>query len=238
MDYPHIKKHFGEERLKKEIEFIERGAWLNPERDNWMGNYFLKIIDYLIGKNELVTNFDRWLKEARGSKDLKDCLFELICIDELSKNNKLIIKQKNGDKIPDAFLEDEKIYIEMTNIEDIPDSIELKVNDICNKSQGKFKSSLGIHLIGINGFFEYNDEEDGMVPKKELKQFVTDLREKMQKLDKNILCFLLVHNYFAYHPSIRQFRLYRQIPYRILNSVADWDLLRKIVGDFKIVQKE
>jgi len=240
MDYPYIKKHLGEERLRKEIEFIEKGEWLNPQREKegWMGYFALKIIDELIGKNESVTNFKKWSKEAKNSKNLKDCLFELICVNELSKKNKLTIKQKNGNKVPDGFIDNEKIYFEMTNLEDIPQSIELKVNNLCEKSQERFGSSLGIHLVGINGFFEYNEKEDRLVPKKELQQFVKDLREKIQKLDKNVLCFLLVHNYVAYHPNIEQIRLYMQIPHIIFNEIVDWNLLKKLVGGFDILQKE
>ncbi len=237
MNYLYIKRYLGEERLKKELEFIEKAEWVESKRkkDFWMGYIVLEMVDALIRKNESITNFKKWVKEAKESKNLKDCLFELTCIDEFSKNNKLIIKQKNGEKIPDAFIDNEKIYIEMTNLEDIPQSIELKVNDLCEKSQERFGNSLGIHLIGINGFFEYSKEEDKLIPKKELQVLFKDLTEKVQKLDKNILCFLLIHNYVAYHPNINQFRWYRQIPYIIFNEAVDWGLLKKMVGDFKIL---
>lgn len=238
--YLNIKKHLGEERLKKELEFkdVEWAEGRQRKDYIWMAYYTLKMIDTLIGKNESIPNFSKWVKEAKDSKDLKDCLFELICIDELSRNNKIIIKQKNGDKVPDAFIEDEKIYVEMTNLKDIPQSIELKVNDLCEKSQERFGNSLGIHLVGINGFFEYSAKEDKLIPKKELRVLVKDLTEKVQKLDKNILCFLLIHNYLAHHPHINQFRWYRQIPYLIFNETVDWNLLKKLVGDFEILKME
>lgn len=238
MDYPYIKKHLGGERLKKELEFIEKGDWLNTDRKKeevWLGNYVLKLIDELLRKNEIIPNFKKWVKEAKESKNLKDCLFELICIDNLSKESELIIKQKNDNKVPDGFIVNEKIYIEMTNLEDIPKSIELKVNDLCEKSQDKFKSSLGIHLVGINGFFKYNKKMNKLIPKKELQILIKDLTKKIQKLDKNILCFLLVHNHVAYHPLIREFRLYKEIPYTIFNGKIDWNLLKRILGDFKLI---
>ena len=158
MDYPYLKKHLGEGRLGKEIESLEKGAWVDTKRKRenviWMVYTALEIIDKLIEKNELVTNFAKWVREAKESKDLKDCLFELTCIDALSKNNKIIIKQKNGKKVPDAFITNENIYVEMTNLKDIPESIKLKVNDLCEKSLERFGSERGIHLIGIKGFFE------------------------------------------------------------------------------------
>ena len=65
-----------------------------------------------------------------------------------------------------------------------------------------------------------------------------DLKEKAQKLDKNILCFLLVHNYFAHHPSINQVRWYRQIPYIIFNGEADLDLLKKVIFNKSTIIKK
>lgn len=239
-EYPNIKKYLGEQRLKKELEFkeVEWAKGRQKEDYIWMAYYTLKMIDTLIGKNESIPNFSKWTKETKDSKDIRDCLFELICIDELSRKNKIIIKQKNGDKVPDAFIEDEKIYVEMTNLKDIPQSIELKVNDLLSKSQERFGTSKGIHLIGINGFFEYSEKEDKLIPKKELQDLVKDLTEKVQKLDKNILCFLLVHTHLAHHPHINQFRWYRQIPYIIFNGTVDWNLLKKLVGDFDILQNK
>ncbi len=239
MDYPYIKKYLGKEWLENQLDLVNSGEWIDEgipkKKVIWMGHYTIKIIDQLIGKHKDVEGFQKWAKESKTSKVFGDCLFELICFDELLKSNKLIIKSKNINKIPDAFLKDEKIYVEMTNLKDIPLSIELKVNDLCEKSQERFENSLGIHFIGVNNFFEYNEKLDKLIPKKELSILANDLRKKLVKLNKNVLGFILVHNYLASHPRINKFVLYREIPFVIFNGVVDWDLLKKIVGDFKII---
>jgi len=242
MDYPNIEKYLGKDWLKKEIPSMRKGEWIdkNIQKKGLIEVGFLVLgeIDNLIGENAKIHNFEKWTKEAKKSKDFQDCLFELICINRLSKRNKIIIKQKNGNKTPDAFLKDEKIYIEMTNLKEIynPDSIELKVNNLCQKSEERFGKALGIHFIGINGYFEYDKKKDSMVPKDELSTLVKDLLEKLQKLDKNILCFVLVNNYVKI--TSNEIIWYRQIPHIIFNKETNFDLVKKIYGDFKILSKQ
>ena len=228
--YPNIIKHLGRERLEKELKPIESGEFLEPGRENdgWLGYFALKLVDNLIGENEGIENFSKWVKEARESKDLKSCLFELICIDNISKNNTIIIHQKNGNKFPDAFLSNKNTYIEMTNLEGISQSIKLKANDMCYKSKERFGNENGIHFIGVNGFFEYSDERDMMVPKKELEIFVEDLKEKVLEMDENISCFILIHSFFQYNPKTKQFMLHKQTPYIISNRDNEENFLKDI----------
>ena len=192
----------------------------------------MKLVDSLIGKNENIENFSKWAKEARDSKDLKDCLFELICIDNISKNNTIIIKQKNGNKFPDVFLSNKNTYAEMTNLEGIAQSIRLKANDLCDKSKERFGDRKGIHFIGVNGFFEYSDEKDAMLPKKELEIFVKDLKEKVLEMDENISCFILIHSFFQYNPKTKQFMLNKQMPYIISNRDNEEYFLKDIFPGF------
>ena len=83
-------------------------------------------------------------------------------------------------------------------------------------------------LEGLNGFFEYSDERDMMVPKKELEIFVEDLKEKVLEMDENISCFILIHSFFQYNPKTKQFMLHKQTPYIISNRDNEENFLKDI----------
>lgn len=233
--YKNIKDQLGEKWLNNQFNSIEYEDSKNKGLESIFKGFFAEI-DTLIGKHVNVEGFKKWVKESKSSKNFEDCLFELICIDELVKINKVIIKAKNGDKIPDAFLEDKNIYVEMTNLKDVPSfsSIELKVNDLCEKSQERFKDSLGIHFLGINGFFEYSEKDDRLVPKKELSILIKDLQKKLQKLEKNILYFVCFHNWIGIHPNIGKSIWHREKPYVIFNGNLKPELIKNVLGDFDI----
>lgn len=207
--YPFICKHLGKERLKKEIKFIEAGEWAEQGGISSIASGYLalKVLDLMIQKNEALEGFEKWAKDARHSKDIKDCFFELVCVNHFAEKGKVVMQKKKGVKVLDALICDEGIYLEMTNLESMPEDIWPKVNDLGDKSQEKFGESLGLHLVGVNGFYEYSQKEEKLVPKKELQILVNDLEVKLRELDKNILGFFLWHSYFDWIPGKHQFAI-------------------------------
>lgn len=238
---PNIEKHLGKDRLEKEIKNLEKMRVVDESKRDLafdLGIGVIHMVDRLIKSSEKAIDFQKWTKEAKESKDLKDCLFELSCISELSKHNTVTIKKRRENKVPDAYIESEGIYFEMTNLENVPQSIELKINDLCEKSEDRFGEDKGIHMVGINGFYEYSKEQDKMIEKEELSKFIEDLKRKTQNLSKNVLCFILVHNYINFNPKTEKLTWNQTPPYIICNGNADIPLLERVWGKLNIIKKE
>ncbi|HIH17904.1 MAG TPA: hypothetical protein HA282_04240 [Nanoarchaeota archaeon] len=162
MDFPKIKKYLGEEWLNRQIKIIEGGMWIEDPKGMDtkdiipVGYFILEEINKLITKFEEIKGFDKWVKEARTSKQFKTCLFELMSIEAfIDKSDFIELKKENDDGVPEAFVKKGEyiFFLECTLLDELKSSFENKAADLFKKSTKKFRNSEGIHLVGAFDFF-------------------------------------------------------------------------------------
>ncbi|GEM_PF-5701391 len=241
MEFPTIIRYLGENWLNEQIEFIENTFELfntnNKEENKRVGYKALEEIEKLLLIFSPLNGIDEWSQEAKkAKKNLNDLLFELIALSSFVKKSDMIELRRKTTKgtIPEALVtkEGKEFYLECTNLESTPLSIDGKVKKLFNKSTSKFMGVEGIHLIGILNF---NNKSENF------RSMIESIEKRFSKGEgKTLIAFMLVNSYFQWVPNIDKLKLtkeYSIIPnpkklekYNIefLERLMDVDEFRKI----------
>ncbi|MDP3026099.1 MAG: hypothetical protein Q8N63_00175 [Nanoarchaeota archaeon] len=213
MDYPNIKKHLGEDWLKKQFEEIEKKDWVKegiPKEmvTNDIAFSVLEKIDEVIVKFENTKNFSKWVEEAKTSKNFEDCLFELMALENLLLKSDLIeLKPDNivNGLVPEALVRKDgnEFFIEMTKLKSMDGSTQNKVEKLFRKARNKFRGLQGIHFIGVFNFFEFDNDVMKPLPKFNLLKKMINSRFERGS-NSFILAFVLVNIYVAYNPKLNK----------------------------------
>lgn len=215
--HENIKRYLGCQWLERELYKIQNDDWiddkvLHKEIVRLTGFDVIDLIDKLLGKLSGLNGFDRWCQEAKKEKERYDILFELFCFDNLSGSIELKIPTSTGDV--DAFLktQNHEIYVDIHNLNKIPESIESKVHDLFKKAKRKFTDKEGVLFIGCEKLIEgYSNMEPIFIPSFDaFKNEICRILEDPKRINKNILGFILVIAVFVVNPITHEagFRKY------------------------------
>ena len=86
MKFQNIRKYFGQEWFDKQTKIIQNKAQFYKEgiEEKFVISaieFIFGEMDKLISKFEKLDGFDEWIKEAKTTKNLETCLFELMSME-------------------------------------------------------------------------------------------------------------------------------------------------------------
>ena len=246
MKFERIKKYLGEEWLDEQVKEIEGLKWVKDKKGMrtteliQTGYFILKKIEEFIEKFESLNGFDVWVSETKNSKtNFKDHFFELMSLEIfLDKADFFNLMEKNESYMPEAFVKkgDKDFFLECTNLDGIPNSIENKVSKLFTKSRNKFGESEGIHLLGTFDFFNADTQK----PTHDFNFLKYHIERRFhRKKGHSTIGFFLTNFFITFHPKLKKNFLAREY-WLILNpNLPKWnseefkDLIK--VDGFKIL---